>query len=92
MSAAQPSAALGAALTIDAWADLDEDEPGELVDGYLEEEEVPTVLHELVVAWLLGCLRTWARGRRGMAFGSELELVVGPASTASPAAAAVRTV
>ena len=28
-------------MTLEEWADMDEDEPGELVDGHLEEEEVP---------------------------------------------------
>ena len=30
-----------AGLTLEAWADLDEDEEGELVDGRLVEEEMP---------------------------------------------------
>ena len=37
-------------MTLEQWADMDEDEPGELVDGALVEEEVPTILHEAVVA------------------------------------------
>lgn len=66
------------AMTIDAWAALDEDEPGELVDGRLEEEEMPTFLHEVVVSWLIRILAAWARPRRGFVFGSEMKLVVGP--------------
>jgi len=49
---------------------MDEDEPGELVDGRLEEEEVPNLIHELVVTWLSQVLRNWL-GKRGFVFGSD---------------------
>ncbi len=65
-------------LSLSDWADLGEDEPGELVDGVLEEEEIPTVLHELVVSVLNALLRGWARRRRGFALGSEARIAVGP--------------
>jgi len=48
---------------------MDEDEPGELVDGRLEEEEVPDVIHELVVSWLIYVLRMWL-GRNGFVLSS----------------------
>jgi hypothetical protein len=32
------------------WADMDEDEPGELVDGRLEEEEEPSMEHAVLWA------------------------------------------
>ncbi len=63
-------------LAIEAWASLDEDVPGELVAGQLEEEEVPTALHEAVAAWLLWALQSWVMPRGGRAFGSELKLAV----------------
>ncbi|AUX20810.1 hypothetical protein SOCEGT47_012840 [Sorangium cellulosum] len=63
-----------ARLTLEAWADLDEDEAGELVDGRVEEEEMPSVLHEAVVAWLMRVLGVWAAVRGGRVFGSELKL------------------
>lgn len=63
-----------ARLSLEAWANLDEDEPGELVDGRIEEEEVPSVLHETVVSWLIGVLRAWAIARGGKVYGSELKL------------------
>src|ERR1051326_9318052 len=44
---------LGRPLTFEEWAAMDEDEPGEWVDGRLEEEEVPDLIHELVVSWLI---------------------------------------
>ena len=66
------------AMTIEEWADLDEDEPGELVDGRLEEEEVPSYLHEAVVAWFFHVLRAWAVTRGGWVFGSESKFAVAP--------------
>ncbi|KYF51452.1 hypothetical protein BE08_20645 [Sorangium cellulosum] len=63
-------------MTLEQWADLDEDEPGELMDGRLVEEEEPTTLHEAVVSWLIEVLRAWARPRGGWVFGSEHKLAV----------------
>jgi len=71
-----PDPALGLPLTLEEWGELDEDVEGELVDGRLEEEEMPTVLHEAVVAWLLWTLRAWVAPLGGFAFGSELKLAV----------------
>ena len=56
-------------MTLAEWAALDEDVEGELVDGVLEDEEMPSVLHEAVVLWLGAILRSWARRRRGLATG-----------------------
>lgn len=64
-------------MTFEEWAALPEDEPGELVDGRLEEEEVPDLMHELVVSWLLRILGTWL-GRRGFVFSSEAKYAVRP--------------
>lgn len=50
---------------------MPEDEPGELVDGLLVEEEVPDLTHETAVVWLLMLLRAWVVARGGFAFGSE---------------------
>ena len=65
-------------MTLEEWAALDEDVEGELVDGFLEEEEMPSVLHEVVVLWLGAILRGWVRRRRGLATGSEVKIAVGP--------------
>jgi Uma2 family endonuclease len=65
-------------MTLEEWAALDEDVEGELVDGVLEEEEMPTILHELVVAWMLTVLRRWARRHGGFVVGSEAKVAVGP--------------
>ena len=64
-------------MTLDEWGELDDDVEGELVDGVLEEEEIPSFRHELVVVWLAASLRAWARPRGGFVGGSELKLAVG---------------
>jgi Uma2 family endonuclease len=63
-------------VSLEAWADLDEDEPGELVDGHLVEEEVARHLHETAVTWALVTLHAWAKPRGGKVFGSEHKLGV----------------
>ncbi|HEY2092269.1 MAG TPA: Uma2 family endonuclease [Thermoanaerobaculia bacterium] len=66
---------LGEPMTLDQWAALPEDEPGELVDGRLEEEEVPNLVHETVVAWLIWVFKNWL-GQGGWVFGSEAKYAV----------------
>jgi hypothetical protein len=39
-----------AKLSVSEWGNLGDDTPGELVDGLLEAEEVPTALHDLLAA------------------------------------------
>lgn len=39
-------------LSLAEWESLPEDEPGELVDGCLEDEEESNFAHELLVVWL----------------------------------------
>jgi Uma2 family endonuclease len=68
-------APLGCALELEEWVALGEDEPGELVDGHLEEEEVPDAVHELAVTWLSALLRTWL-GSTGFVLGSEIKLAL----------------
>jgi hypothetical protein len=41
------------AMTLDEWASMPEDEPGELVEGHLVNDEVPDVVHETCVMWLI---------------------------------------
>jgi Uma2 family endonuclease len=57
-------------MTLEEWADMPEDEQGELVDGLLVEEEMPSYLHEFVSAWLVHALRTWAASSRALVAGS----------------------
>jgi len=54
---------LGRLMTFEEWAAMDDDETGELVDGRLEEEEVPDPIHEIIVGWLAQVLRTWLGGK-----------------------------
>jgi Uma2 family endonuclease len=63
-------------MTLEQWSELPEDTDGELVDGYLTEEEVPDPAHEATVAWFIVQLGTWLRGRGGFLFGSEARLRV----------------
>jgi Uma2 family endonuclease len=49
--------------TWDDFVALGEDDPRELIDGELTEVEVPTELHEHVVALLVYFLTAWARPR-----------------------------
>ena len=71
-------------MTLKEWAALDDDVEGELVDGFLEEEEMPSVLHETIVAWLIAMLRPWVRRRRGLITGSEVKIAVGPRRGRNP--------
>jgi Uma2 family endonuclease len=65
-------------MTLEQWADLDDEIEGELVDGLLEEEEMPSFLHELIVGWLIETLRAWARPRGSRLAASEAKVAVGP--------------
>lgn len=73
MRATRKRAAGSGTMTVDEWAELPEDEPGELVDGVLVEEEMPDLTHETAVSWLIGVLRAWAIPLGGYVFGSEVK-------------------
>jgi Uma2 family endonuclease len=64
-------------VTIDDWAALDEDDTRELVDGVLEEAEVPSVLHEVIVTWLHLLLGPYFRSRGGITLGA-VKLAIQP--------------
>ncbi|HYN22590.1 MAG TPA: Uma2 family endonuclease [Thermoanaerobaculia bacterium] len=64
-------------LSLAEWLDLPEDEPGELVEGRLEEEEAPDFVHEALVALLAHLFAGWVFPRGGMVAGSEVKLVLG---------------
>lgn len=64
-------------LSLDEWFALPEDEPGELVDGHLEEEEVPDYLHEHLVMLLGRLLGNWIFPHGGLVAGSEAKFAVG---------------
>jgi Uma2 family endonuclease len=71
-------------MTPEQWGDLAEDEPGELVNGIIEEEEMPTLIHEIVVKWILLALDAFFAGRGGLVVGSGLKLAVRPDSGRVP--------
>ncbi|MBI5497817.1 MAG: Uma2 family endonuclease [Deltaproteobacteria bacterium] len=70
-----PSGDPGPELSESAWLSMPEDTSGEWARGRLEEEEVPDVLHELAISWLMAVLRTWLSGK-GFVIGSEAKLLV----------------
>jgi Uma2 family endonuclease len=63
-------------MTLAEWADLPEDEPGELVDGRLEEEEMPNYRHESIVSWLIAFFAAWIFPRAGNVTGSDTKFAV----------------
>lgn len=64
-------------LSLDEWFALPEDESGELVNGRLEEEEVPDYLHELLVMLLGRLLGNWTLPQGGLVAGSDAKFAVG---------------
>jgi len=76
MKAVVPQGPSPRKLTLKQWGELDEDDEGELVDGVLEEEEVPTVIHEAVVIWLVVVLGLWIKPRGGQVLGSGAKLAI----------------
>jgi Uma2 family endonuclease len=60
----------------DVWASMSEEEPGELVDGVLVEEEVPDWIHETAVGWFVEVFRAWGVPRGGRVAASELKYLL----------------
>lgn len=90
-------------MTLEEWAALPEDEPGELYGGELVEEEVPDYVHEVVVAWLIRLFGGWVAPQGGLVGGSDAKFGLGaghgrkpditvylPASTKPPRRGIVR--
>jgi len=65
-------------MTLDEWYALDEDEPGEIVDGFLVEDEVVGYAHEFVVIWLAHAIRTWGFLRGAIVAGSGGKFAIRP--------------
>ena len=63
-------------MTVEEWAALGED--GELEDGVLVEEEMASLLHEMVVKWLLFLLSAYFDPKGGFVAGSRVGIVIGP--------------
>lgn len=81
-------AAAARRVTFGDWLGLPEDEPGELIDGKLMEEEVPDAVHEVIVAWIIGVLRAWLVAEGGLVMGSEAKFAVSPRRGRKPDASA----
>jgi Uma2 family endonuclease len=71
-------------MTLDEWAELDEDEAGELVDGLIVEEEEVGAEHDIVGAWLIWALRSWLASRRGFVGMSDTRFGVSPSRGRKP--------
>ncbi len=65
-------------LSLDEWVALPEDEPGELIDGHLVEEEVPSYLHEFLVILLGRIFGDWVLPHGGLVAGSDAKFAVAP--------------
>ena len=63
-------------ISMEEWAALPEDAPGEFVDGHLMEEEVPDPIHELAVSWLIALLRAWLGAGSGLVFAADVRFVI----------------
>lgn len=63
-------------LSLDEWGAMPEDEPGELVDGFLVEEEVPSYVHEFLVILLGRIFGDWIIPRGGLVAGSDAKFAV----------------
>jgi Uma2 family endonuclease len=71
-------------MSIEEWAAMPEDEPGELVGGYLVEEEMADYEHETIVSFANAVLRGWVVPKGGFVAGSEAKLAVGAAQGRKP--------
>ena len=65
-------------MTLAQWADMGEDEPGELVDGHLVEEEDVGALHDVIVAWFVWVLKSWLTSGGGFVLVSDTRFGVSP--------------
>lgn len=81
---AAPDTLLPARMTIEEWANMNEDEPGEFVDGYLVEEEVPICAHEAIVSWFIGELRKWGKPKQAFVFPSDHKFALSPVRGRKP--------
>jgi Uma2 family endonuclease len=65
-------------MSFEEWVALPDDEPGELVDGFLVEDEVPDYVHELIVIWVGHVLRDWGAAQGALVAGSGAKFRVTP--------------
>lgn len=60
-------------MSVTEWENLPEEDIGELQRGVLVEDEMPSYVHEAVVAWLMGVLLPWSRAHGARVIGSGLK-------------------
>lgn len=63
---------------------MPEDEPGELVNGFLVVEEAAKPLHEIVVSYLSYLLFCWSEPRKGVVLGSEAKFAINASTGRKP--------
>jgi Uma2 family endonuclease len=63
-------------MTLEEWAELPDDVPGEFVDGRLVEEEMPNFVHEVIVMWLGYVFLGWAEKTNAIVGGSGAKFAV----------------
>jgi Uma2 family endonuclease len=63
-------------MTLEEWAELPDDVPGEFVDGRLVEEELPNFVHEVIVMWLGYVFLGWAEKTGAIVGGSGAKFAV----------------
>jgi len=84
MSHASTADSSARAMTLDEWADLDEDEAGELIDSQLVEDEEMGAEHDVVGAWLIWILRSWLASGLGFVGMSDTRFGVSPTRGRKP--------
>jgi Uma2 family endonuclease len=73
---ADPRSLFGPRMTLEEWADLPEDVPGEIVDDRLVEEEMTDYAHEVIVAFLARVLGIWADSNGAIVATSDARFAV----------------
>src|SRR5690348_9450563 len=68
----------GPAMTLAATGGMAEDEPGELADSRLVDDEDVGALHDMVAAWLVWVLKSWLGPRGGFVLLSNTRFGVAP--------------
>ena len=63
-------------MTVDEWGELDDKDFRELVDGVLEEDEMPSLLHDVAMTWLVVVLAPYFRRRGGFVAAQGPKIVI----------------
>jgi Uma2 family endonuclease len=71
-------------MTVEEWAELPEDVPGEIVDGRLVEEEMTDYAHEVIVAFLARIFGVWADTSGAIVATSDARFAVAKARGRKP--------